>query len=96
MINRKLVVTGVGGGSKVYMDSQARPFSRLGNDDFLDTADICTLFGVSARTVYRWTADGKLRWDIKVGREWLFSKDDVLDFYEDNRPPLGRPRKKGK
>jgi excisionase family DNA binding protein len=93
-IRRKIVVRSSGGGYQVYMDAQERPFSRLAKDALLDTADLCQLFGCSSRTVYRWMAERKLRWDRRVGREYLFCKDDVLEWWADNRPPLGRPPKK--
>lgn len=94
-IHRKIVARSSGGGHKVYMDAQARPFSRLADDDLLGTADLCELFGCSTRTVYRWMAERELRWDRKVGREYLFRKDDVVEWWQDNRPPLGRPPKSG-
>jgi len=90
-VHRKIIGMGTDGGWRIYADAQARPFARLKNDDYLGTADICAIFGVSARTVYRWVADELLRWDKKVGREYLFTKGDVLDFYDENKPVMGRP-----
>ena len=90
-INPKVTVLAPGGGLMVYRDARTRPFSRLGMEDLLDTADLCLIFGCSARTVYRWMADFRLQPAAKVGRQFLFTKGDLLDWYADNRPSPGRP-----
>src|SRR5258708_7918925 len=91
LINPKVVVRGAGGGWTVYLDSQARPFSRLNSASLLDTADLCLLFGCSTRTVYRWMADQNLKPEMRVGRQHLFTKREILDWYDKNRPRPGRP-----
>jgi len=88
-----MVVRSAGGGLQVYAINPSKAFARLPDDALLDTTDLCNLIGCSLRSVYRWIADKRLRWEIKVGREYLFRKDDVLDFCRDNLPPLGRPRR---
>ena len=93
-IYEKVVVKAPGGGVQVYGLSPARPFSDLPGSALLDSADLCILFGCSARSIYRWMSERGLRWDRKIGREYLFRKDDVLDFYRHNLPPLGRPPKR--
>ena len=90
-VHRKLLVPAVGGGWTAYMDPQARPFSDLGSDDFLDTADLCRLFGVSGRTVYRWINQAGLAPRFKAGRLWLFTKSDIVNWYAASRPRPGRP-----
>jgi predicted DNA-binding transcriptional regulator AlpA len=93
-IFEKLVVKSAGGGYRVYASNPARAFARLPKTALLDTADLCLLFGCSTRSIYRWMAEQDLRWDLKVGREYLFRKEDVVDWYADNRPRLGRPRRR--
>ena len=90
-INPKVIVSAPGGGLQVYRDARARPFSALRLEELLDTADLCLIFGCSARTVYRWMAEFELRPYAKVGRQYLFTKSEVLDWYEANRPRPGRP-----
>ena len=43
----------------------------------LEVRDICELYGVSRRTVYRWIKAGKLT-GKKAGQKWLFSRESVL------------------
>jgi excisionase family DNA binding protein len=93
-IHRKFILTGPGGNSQIFAEPQARPFSRLDDDAFLDTADLCRIFQVSPRTIYRWMAERDLRWDMKVGREYLFTKADILEWYDENRPITGRPSRR--
>jgi excisionase family DNA binding protein len=90
-INRKLVGPAAGGGNKVYVDFKTRPFQLLEDLDLVDTADLCRMFGCSARTVYRWVAEHGLRPTMRVGRELLFTKREVVRWYDANRPRLGRP-----
>jgi excisionase family DNA binding protein len=94
LFRRKFIVRGAGGGHRVYADAQERTFGRLKADDFLDTADLCRFFGCSTRTIYRWIAEEGLRCDVKVGRDYLFRKDDIVEFYEAGLPQWGRPPKR--
>jgi excisionase family DNA binding protein len=94
LFRRKFVLTGAGGGPRIYADAQERTFGRLAADDLLDTADLCRIFGCSTRTIYRWIAEEGLRWDIKVGRDYLFRKDDIVEFYNEGLPQRGRPPKR--
>jgi excisionase family DNA binding protein len=90
-LHRKLIQPGPGGGEKVYVDFRPRTFRLLEDTDLLDTADLCRLFGCSARTVYRWMAEHTLRPHRKVGREFLFTKREILRWHDANRPHPGRP-----
>lgn len=90
-INRKLVAPAMGGGQKVYIDFKPRPFNKLASGDLLDTSDLCRLFGCSARTVYRWITEHALQPKLKVGREFLFTKSEIVRWYNANRPRPGRP-----
>src|ERR1051326_2717383 len=90
-INPKVIVRAPGGGLQVYRDARSRSFARLSLDDLLDTADLCLIFGCSARTVYRWMAEFGLRPATKAGRQFLFTKGELLDWYARNRPTPGRP-----
>jgi excisionase family DNA binding protein len=93
LVNRKIIVESASGATQVYADAEARPFSRLRNDDLLDTADICSVMGCSARTVYRWIAEEGLEPQWKVGRIYLFEKGEFLEWWEENEPIPGRPPK---
>ena len=88
---RKILARAAGGGQQVYMDAEPRRFNELAEGDLLDTADLCQLFGVSARTVYRWIAGHSLQPTLAVGRVYLFTKREIMRWYEANRPRPGRP-----
>lgn len=90
-VHRKVIARGPGGGQRVYVEAQVRPFSELDDKDLVDTADLCRLFGCSARTVYRWVERHDLRSRGKVGREFLFTKGEIVRWYNENRPRAGRP-----
>ncbi len=89
-IRRKVVVRAPGGGFKAYADFETRPFCELGAGDLLDTADICMLYGCSARTVYRWMAEHKLKHSGKAGRNHFFRKDALIRWHNKHRPRPGR------
>ena len=89
-IRRKVMVRAPGGGLKVYADFEETPFRDLGAKDLLDTADICLLYGVSVRTVYRWIAEHGLPSSGKAGRTYFFRKDALIRWHKNNRPQPGR------
>jgi predicted DNA-binding transcriptional regulator AlpA len=90
-IHRKRIGPAAGGGEKAYVDFEARPFSTLENGDLIDTADLCRIFGCSLRTVYRWMSHHALRPVRKAGRDFLFTKGDILRWYAEHQPRPGRP-----
>lgn len=95
-IHRKIVAPAVGGSTRAYMDPRALPFSALAEGDLLDTADLCRLFNASTRTVYRWINERGLAPRFKAGRELLFAKGDLVNWYAANRPRPGRPPLRGR
>ena len=52
------------------------------SDGLLEVKDVCDLYHVTRRTVYRWIEDGKLR-GKKAGRKWLFSREAVISVLKD-------------
>lgn len=46
---------------------------------YMTTEDICAMYHVTRRSVYRWRAAGKLH-GVKVGRRVLFDRDEVEAF----------------
>ena len=44
----------------------------------LEVKDVCALYHVDRKTVYRWIKAGKLK-GKKAGQKWLFSREAVLD-----------------
>lgn len=44
--------------------------------DLLEVNDVCDLYHIERRTVYRWIKSGKLK-GKKAGRKWLFTREDV-------------------
>lgn len=47
--------------------------------NFLTTEEVCDLYHVSRRTVYRWQQEGRLH-GIKAGRRLLFNPLEVMDL----------------
>jgi predicted DNA-binding transcriptional regulator AlpA len=90
-VRRKTVARGAGGGDRVYADVRETPFSRLRPEDLIDSADISRLYGVSSRTVYRWIAEANLRPAGKAGRDYYFTKAEILRWDDNDKPAMGRP-----
>lgn len=44
--------------------------------ELLEVADVCDLYHVDRKTVYRWIKAGKLE-GKKAGRRWLFTQEAV-------------------
>lgn len=80
-INRKFIGRGAGGGQRVLAEAKPQPFYKLDDEDLLDTADLCEIFGVSARTIYRWIAEDDLPVFEQVGRDYLFAKGELLEWH---------------
>lgn len=53
-----------------HMDSTSR------KDELLEVKDVCELYHVTQRTVYRWRDAGKLK-GRKAGHKWLFTREEV-------------------
>lgn len=90
LVHPKRVRTDIVGQKRVFIDARARRFDELAGSDLLDTRDVCRLFPCSRRTVYRWMAEGALRHYCKQGREFFFTKREVMRWLNE-RPHLGRP-----
>src|SRR5690349_10618169 len=88
LVHPKRVRTDIVGQKRVFIDAKALPFAQLSSSDLLDTRDVCRLFPCSRRTIYRWMAEGALRWKVKQGREFFFTKREVLRWLNE-RPHLG-------
>lgn len=46
---------------------------------YMTTEEVCALYKVTVRTVYRWRQRGHLH-GVKVGRRVLFDRDEVEAF----------------
>ena len=94
IFTRKAPARMPGGQLRVVRGNTQVSFSELADDALLDTAELCYLFGCSARTLYRWINERGLRPRGQVGRELFFAKGDVVKwFYSSNRPSgPGRPK----
>lgn len=90
-MRRKALARGPGGGVRVYAELKETPFARLGHGDLLDSGDIARLYEVSTRTVYRWIAEANLRPNGKAGRDYYFTKAEILRWHDEDKPPMGRP-----
>jgi excisionase family DNA binding protein len=96
LVRRVIIGMGPGGGPAAYLEYQPRPFSSLNLNDLINTADLCQLLGCSARTVYRWVAENNLAPVRKVHRDYLFTKAEILRWYANDAPHMGRPRLHGR
>ncbi len=80
------------GRCRVFVERTEKPFSRLPDHALLDTADIGLLLNAAPRTVYRWISEYNLQPSVRHGREYLFRKDELLRWIDNDRPVMGRPR----
>lgn len=46
------------------------------HDDLLEVKDVCELYHVEKKAVYRWIKAGKLE-GKKAGRKWMFTREAV-------------------
>ena len=49
--------------------------------DLLEVADVCELYHVTRKTVYRWIKAGRLE-GRRAGRKWLFEREAVTALLE--------------
>lgn len=91
-VQAKVDVAASEGRCRVYAEPREKPFSQLPNSVLLDTHDIGRLLNAAPRTVYRWIKEYGLTPSVKVGREYLFRKDELLRWYDNDRPVMGRPK----
>ena len=49
--------------------------------ELLEVADVCDLYHVERKTVYRWLKAGKLE-GRKAGRKWMFTREAVAAVLE--------------
>ena len=66
-------------------------FCNLASDALIDTSDLCRIFAPSARTVCSGITQNSLRSAGKIGREILFTKGDVIHWFNANCSVSGRP-----
>jgi hypothetical protein len=90
-LRRKMLARAPGGGVRIFAEFRETPFLRLKPEDLLDSADIGRLFSVSTRTVYRWIAETGLRPKGKAGRDYYFTKAEILRWHDEDKPQMGRP-----
>lgn len=60
-------------------------------DRLMTVEDVARALGVNDSRVRQIARAGQLK-GTRIGRDWLFTPEDVAE-YQKRRPPVGRPRK---
>jgi excisionase family DNA binding protein len=79
--SKKLLIEGPDGEMRMYLKNPFMSFAQLASDDLLTTQDLQRLFNCTARTIYRWIAEEGLPPYAKLGRDYLFRKDQLVKWY---------------
>jgi len=61
---------------------------------FLSLKDVALKLGVSEKTIYRMVSDNQIPFAVKIGGQWRFKADEVVDWIDSQRPGVAAPRRK--
>lgn len=69
------------GATRMYLENLRITFAELAGGDLLTTPELQRWFDCTARTIYRWVADERLKPHALLGRDYLFRKDELMKWY---------------
>lgn len=62
---------------------------------FISLKGVAEKLGVSEKTIYRMVADNQIPFAVKIGGQWRFKADEVVDWIDSQKQPTAvTPRKK--
>ncbi|MFA6497865.1 MAG: helix-turn-helix domain-containing protein [Desulfurivibrionaceae bacterium] len=61
---------------------------------FISIKGVAEKLGVSEKTIYRMVGDNQIPFAVKIGGQWRFKADEVVDWIDSQRPGVAAPRKK--
>ncbi|OGQ99308.1 MAG: hypothetical protein A2505_04745 [Deltaproteobacteria bacterium RIFOXYD12_FULL_55_16] len=61
---------------------------------FISIRGVAEKLGVSEKTIYRMVSDNQIPFAVKIGGQWRFKADEVVDWIDSQRPGAAAPRKK--
>lgn len=61
---------------------------------FITLKDVAEKLGVSEKTIYRMVADNQIPFAVKIGGQWRFKADEVMEWIEGQKQPGSAPHRK--
>lgn len=61
---------------------------------FISIKGVAEKLGVSEKTIYRMVSDNQIPFAVKIGGQWRFKADEVVDWIDSQRPGVAAPRRK--
>lgn len=61
---------------------------------FISIKGVAEKLGVSEKTIYRMVGDNQIPFAVKIGGQWRFKADEVVDWIDSQRPGVAAPRRK--
>jgi PTS system nitrogen regulatory IIA component len=61
---------------------------------FISLKGVAEKLGVSEKTIYRMLSDNQIPFAVKIGGQWRFKADEVVDWIDSQKPGVAAPRPK--
>ena len=61
---------------------------------FISIKGVAEKLGVSEKTIYRMVSDNQIPFAVKIGGQWRFKAEEVVDWIDSQKPGVVAPRKK--
>ncbi|HCC54483.1 MAG TPA: hypothetical protein DEQ20_06110 [Desulfobulbaceae bacterium] len=60
---------------------------------FISIKGVAEKLGVSEKTIYRMVGDNQIPFAVKIGGQWRFKADEIVDWIDSQRPGVAAPRR---
>ena len=61
---------------------------------FISIKGVAEKLGVSEKTIYRMVSDNQIPFAVKIGGQWRFKAEEVVDWIDSQKPGVAAPRRK--
>ena len=61
---------------------------------FISIKGVAEKLGVSEKTIYRMVSDNQIPFAVKIGGQWRFKAEEVVDWIDSQKPGAAAPRRK--
>ena len=61
---------------------------------FISIKGVAEKLGVSEKTIYRMVSDNQIPFAVKIGGQWRFKADEVVDWIDSQKPGVAASRRK--
>lgn len=61
---------------------------------FISIKGVAEKLGVSEKTIYRMVSDNQIPFAVKIGGQWRFKAEEVMDWIDSQKPGVNSPRSK--